>query len=45
VRDAALAALTGGFHVTFIVCSLLAGVAFLTCIGLRDVPLKSGARS
>ncbi len=44
VRESAMAALAGGFHVAFIACAALAGVAFLTCLGMRDLPLKSGAR-
>jgi EmrB/QacA subfamily drug resistance transporter len=41
LRQTALTALTGGFHIAFLACALLAGIALLTCIGLRDLPLKS----
>lgn len=45
VRAAAEGALVGGFHLSFLVCAGLAGVAFVACLGLRDLPLQSsGAR-
>ncbi len=44
LRESALAALTGGFHIAFLACALLAAIAFVTCLGLRDLPLQSSAR-
>ena len=41
MRDTAMAALAGGFHMAFMSCALLAGIAFVTCLGLRDLPLQS----
>jgi EmrB/QacA subfamily drug resistance transporter len=43
LRATAETALVGGFHVGFLACAALAGLAFATCLGLRDLPLKSGA--
>jgi EmrB/QacA subfamily drug resistance transporter len=45
VRASALGALTGGFHMAFMACAALAGIALLTCLGLRDLPLKSSAKT
>lgn len=35
-------ALTSAFHVAFLACALLSATAFVTCLWLRDLPLKSG---
>jgi EmrB/QacA subfamily drug resistance transporter len=43
VREAAEAALVSGFHVTFLACAALVAAAFLVCLVLRDLPLKSSA--
>jgi EmrB/QacA subfamily drug resistance transporter len=43
VRAAAMAGLSGGFHIAFLACAALAGIGWLTCLGLRDLPLKSSA--
>ena len=43
MRDNVLGALTSGFHIAFLACALLAAVAVLMCIGLRDLELKSSA--
>ncbi len=43
LRAAATAGLTNGFHIAFLACAGLAAIALLTCLGLRDLPLKSSA--
>jgi EmrB/QacA subfamily drug resistance transporter len=43
-RAGAEAALVGAFHATFLACAALALAGFLTCLLLRDLPLRSGAR-
>jgi EmrB/QacA subfamily drug resistance transporter len=41
LRAAAQAALLDGFRVTFLVCAGMAVLAFIICLGLRDLPLRS----
>ena len=36
-------ALTSGFHLAFLVCAALAALGLITCLGMRDLPLRSGA--
>jgi MFS family permease len=36
-------ALTSGFHLAFLVCAALAVLAFIACLGMRDLPLRSSA--
>jgi EmrB/QacA subfamily drug resistance transporter len=43
LRDAAMAALANGFHWAFLACAALSGLAFVTCLWLRDLQLKSSA--
>jgi EmrB/QacA subfamily drug resistance transporter len=43
VRAAAEAALVGGFHVSFMACSVLAVVGLLACLWMRDLPLQSSS--
>jgi EmrB/QacA subfamily drug resistance transporter len=43
VLQAAQASLNGAFHIAFLACAILAAAAFVTCLGLRDLPLKSSA--
>jgi hypothetical protein len=45
MREVAMAALASGFHMAFLACAVLAAIALVTCIGLRDLPLKSSTRS
>jgi EmrB/QacA subfamily drug resistance transporter len=42
LRDAQ-AALVQAFHVSFAACAVLTAAAFVTCLWLRDLPLKSSA--
>ncbi len=43
VMGFAQASLESAFHLAFLVCALLAAGAFVTCLWLRDLPLKSSA--
>lgn len=43
VLHAAQGALVSAFHITFLVCAGLALAGFVTCLGLRDLELKSSA--
>jgi EmrB/QacA subfamily drug resistance transporter len=36
-------ALTSGFHLAFLVCAALAALGVIACLGMRDLPLRSGA--
>jgi EmrB/QacA subfamily drug resistance transporter len=45
VLHAATGVLEAAFHVSFLVCGAMAAGAFLTCLWLRDLPLKSSAGS
>jgi hypothetical protein len=37
-------ALVGAFHTAFAACALLSAAAFVTCLWLRDLPLRSSGR-
>ncbi|MCW3474275.1 MDR family MFS transporter [Limobrevibacterium gyesilva] len=43
-RTLARTALSGGFHLTFLVCAGLSAIAVLACLFMRDLPLQSGAK-
>jgi len=43
LKQQALAALSGAFHVSFLACAALAALGLLFCFGMRDLPLKSSA--
>ncbi len=43
-RAAAESALVASFHTTFVACAALAFAGFLTCLVVRDLPLRSSAR-
>ena len=43
-RAAAELALVAAFHTTFVACAALAFAGFLTCLVVRDLPLRSSAR-
>jgi EmrB/QacA subfamily drug resistance transporter len=43
-REAATAALAGGFRVAFLACAVLVGIALAAAVVMRDLPLRSGAK-
>ncbi len=43
ILAAATGSLVAAFHISFMVCAILAAGAFITCLWLRDLPLKSSS--